>query len=242
MFDHGHIIHIWPWSIMAGSGISPINNNKKNISSNCPCLTMVNHGHISSIWPWSIMAGSRGCARGEHGVIGAHLQKWPPTLDFWQLLGVIDDPLFFFELCWIPEQVMTLTVCILTPIFKTQCNPWLGVLFLSLLRICKCHCCLEAQVCNLKSYILVGNIFCGVSLPKVISVCKWNSSWGWGWQGITCIKPINIDFCPGTFAISRYVWFCVLYLTVTWPPPWYFFPPTVIRSLLESWSKWFLVH
>ena len=67
----------------------------------------------------------RGCARGGHGVIGAHFAKMTPNFGF------------VFELWGIPGHIMTLKVCILIPnflslaasgvihdpSFKTWCNP-----------------------------------------------------------------------------------------------------------------------
>ena len=48
--------------------------------------------------------------------LGAHFAKMTPNYGFLVAFGVIHVPLFF-ELWGIPEQVMTLKVCILTPNF-----------------------------------------------------------------------------------------------------------------------------
>ena len=59
---------------------------------------------------------SRGCARRGHGVIVAHFANMTPNFWFLAAFGNHSWPPLF-ELWQIPEQVMTLKVCILTPNF-----------------------------------------------------------------------------------------------------------------------------
>ena len=58
----------------------------------------------------------RGCARRGHGVIGTHFAEMTPKFGFLVAFGGHSWPLLL-ELWGIPEQVMTLKVCILTPNF-----------------------------------------------------------------------------------------------------------------------------
>ena len=71
---------------------------------------------VTPCWACSEQLVTRGCARGGHGVIGAHFAKIDPNFGFLVAIEGHSWPLLF-ELWGISEQVMTLKVCVLTPNF-----------------------------------------------------------------------------------------------------------------------------